>query len=397
MLWAGQIVSLLGDWFTLIATATLVARMTSSGVAVGGLFVVRMLAPFLVSPLAGLAADRHNRKHLLILADVLRAVVALGFLFVREPSEVWVLYVLTALQLGLSGVFFPARNALLPSLVSDAELGAANALSSAAWSVMFALGTALGGFIAGWFGLYTAFLLDAATFLVSALAIAQIRYDARQDIGESAASGASGLRLYAEGLGYLRRHLDILSVVLLKPAFALTVAGAASVLRVTIGERIFPIGENGAVSMGLVFAAAGVGTGIGPIAARAITRDRESSMCVAIALGFAMIVFGLALASTLVHFPVVLVGFCIEGTGGGIMWVFSTQLLMRNVPAEMRGRVFGTEFALFTLMCAVSAAWCGQAIDLPALGVQRTLCCVAALALLPGGLWSLYVWRRIRR
>ena len=100
-LWYGQIVSLFGDWFNLIASATLVASLTGSGLAVGGLFVVRMLAPFLISPLAGVAADRYNRKKLLILTDVVRAVVVLGFLLVRSSELLWFLYTLTAIQLAI--------------------------------------------------------------------------------------------------------------------------------------------------------------------------------------------------------------------------------------------------------------------------------------------------------
>ena len=76
-LWFGQIVSLLGDWFNLIASAALLATLTESGLAVGGLFVARFLAPFIVSPVAGVFADRYNRKHILIAADLLRAVVVL--------------------------------------------------------------------------------------------------------------------------------------------------------------------------------------------------------------------------------------------------------------------------------------------------------------------------------
>ncbi len=175
-LWFGQIVSLLGDWFNLIASATLIAVLTGSGAAVGGLFVVRMIAPFLVSPFAGVLADRMNRKHLLIATDLVRGVVVLGFFLVREPGDVWLLYALTAVQLGISGFFFPTRNALLPDLVDRADLGAANALSSATWSVMLALGTALGGFVAGGFGVAVAFAVDALTFFVSALIIVRIVY-----------------------------------------------------------------------------------------------------------------------------------------------------------------------------------------------------------------------------
>ena len=88
-LWYGQIVSLLGDWFNLIASAALVARLTGSGFAIGGLFIVRFLAPFFISPLAGVITDRYNRKHVLILADISRALIVFAFLFIRDPEDVW--------------------------------------------------------------------------------------------------------------------------------------------------------------------------------------------------------------------------------------------------------------------------------------------------------------------
>ena len=105
-LWLGQISSLLGDWFNLIASAALIAQLTESGLAVGMLFVVRMLAPVLVSPLAGVAADRYNRKHILIAADMGRFFTAAAFLLVRSPEQVWLVYLLSFLQLGIGGFFF---------------------------------------------------------------------------------------------------------------------------------------------------------------------------------------------------------------------------------------------------------------------------------------------------
>ena len=84
-LWLGQLVSLLGDWFNLIASATLIAILTESGLAVGGLFIVRMLAPFLVSPIAGVVADRFNRKNILVATDIARSVTLLCFLLIRDP------------------------------------------------------------------------------------------------------------------------------------------------------------------------------------------------------------------------------------------------------------------------------------------------------------------------
>ena len=146
-LWFGQIVSLFGDWFNLIASAALISDLTSSGLAVGGLFVIRMLAQFIASPIGGVLADRYNRKNLLIMTDLARGITVLGFLIVEKPEHVWMLYTLTAIQMAVSGIFAPTRSSILPDLVSDEEIGAANALSSATWSTMLAFGAAIGEFL----------------------------------------------------------------------------------------------------------------------------------------------------------------------------------------------------------------------------------------------------------
>ncbi len=178
-LWFGQIVSLLGDWFNLVASASLVGLLTQSGLAVGSVFVVRMLAPFVVNPIAGVVADRYSRKRILITADLLRAASVLCFLFVRDAGDIWLLYALIALQMALSGFFDPAHTSILPDVAGPEQLGAANAVSSATWSVMLALGAALGGLFSGTFGMYPAFVLDAFTFLLSAALLAQIRIPKR--------------------------------------------------------------------------------------------------------------------------------------------------------------------------------------------------------------------------
>ncbi len=393
LLWSGDLVSLLGDWFNLIASATLIGMLTQSGAAVGGLLVVRWLAPFAVSPLAGVVADRFNRKHLLIAADLIRAVVVLGFLFIRRPEQVWLLYVLTAVQLGISGFFFPARNAILPSLVTPRELGAANAISSATWSSMLAFGTALGGLVAGTFGLHVAFLIDAATFLASAAFISRIRYHAEAEVQAHAPGPGAVLRQYLAGLGFLRAHPGILVLALQKPLYFLTCNGGFQVIMVTLAERVYAIGHGGGISMGLLFASVGVGTGLGPILARTITGDREPRMRVAVGSGYGVMALGLGLVASLGPLPVILIGCLLQGFGGGMIWVFSTQLLLQKVPGPVRGRVFSTEFALLTLLGAMCAATTGWAVDRPGWGLQPTIVVVALLPLLPATAWALWLLR----
>ncbi len=389
-LWFGQIVSLFGDWFNLIASAALISQLTESGLAVGGLFVVRMLAPFLISPIAGVAADRYNRKHLLIFADLSRAVVVLGFLLVRDPHQVWLLYVLTFIQLAISGVFFPSRNAILPDIVAPSELGAANALSSATWSVMLALGAALGGIVAGEWGIYPAFIIDSATFLVSAVFIAGIRYIPPETLTGTQQSISLALRQYIAGLQYLKEHLDILILSLQKAANALFANGAFQVVQVALAEQVFVIGDGGGTSLGIFYAVTGVGTGIGPIVARRFTGDRSRSMRFAISLSYAITILGLILCAQLSSFGVVLLGTLLRAIGGGINWVFSTQLLLQLIPNQVRGRVFSTEFASLTLANAFGAAFGGYVLDSTTIGISGLLWFMAIITIIPGILWVLW-------
>ena len=391
-LWAGQIVSLFGDWFNLIGSAALVARMTESGLAVGGLFVVRMLAQFVGTQVGGVAADRYNRKYLLILTDVTRAIVAFGFLLVRSPDQIWLLYALTALLMVISGVFFPTRTAILADIVSKRELGTANALSSATWSVMLAVGSALGGLAAGQWGIYQAFAVDGFTFLISAALIAGVRYQ-RADTGGGADLRAV-LNEYMDGLRYLRREIDILFITLHKAALGLLIAGGAiNIVMVTISESIFVIGEGGATGLGIMWGVVGIGTGVGPIVMRRFTGDRQRALRLVLTPMYLLAAVGLIVAAPILSFGSVLLGMFLRTFAIGAIWVFTTQLLYQLTPESYQGRVFAVEIAAFTLGSAISGAIGGWLLDTTPIGLSDLMWLMAASALLPAVLWT--IWMRI--
>ena len=388
-LWSGQIVSLTGDWFNLIASAALIATLTQSGTAVGGLFVVRMLAPFLVSPIAGVVADRYNRRAIAVTTDVLRSVVVLGFLLVRAPEHVWLIYVLTAIQSASQGFYFPAWNSMLPDITRPEELGIANALSSATWSTMLAFGAALGGLVSGVVGYYPAFVIDAVTFLISALILFRMPYESKLKAG-SDYSVLAGIRQYLDGLGYLRRHIDTFSIAIHKGVLGLLIIGFYQVVQVTIAEQYFPIGEGGSISLGLIYVMSGIGSGLGPILGRNWARDRDRQLRLMIALGYVCALFGFLISATLISFPVILFGALLRGIGGGLIWVLGTQLLLQIVPNQVRGRVFSTEFALYTLFAAVSSGTTGLLID-TSMGISGVLLLGSVLLLIPIMLWTLWI------
>lgn len=388
-LWFGQIVSNLGDWFNLIASASLVALLTDSGLAVGGLFVIRTLAPFLASPVGGVIADRYKRRNILIWTDLLRAVTMFGFLLVRDPEDIWLLYALTAVLLFISGIFYPTRTAMLPDIVPENGIGTATAISGATFSAMLAVGSALGGFVAGTIGIYEAFVINGFTFFLSAYFIAQITERSGAGAG-SEKTISSVLREYADGLRYMGRHRYLLAIIPNKAFVGLLLGSTFEVVQVAIAEQVYPIGEGGSMSLGFMFSFTGVGLALGPVLLRPFTKDQLRRSAWAITVGYLVGGLGLALTAPLASYGLTLVGTFLRGAGNGIVWLFSTQLILQLVPTEVRGRVVSTEFALSMLVSAMGAAAVGAALDF-SVSISTVAWVMALLTLIPATLWSLYL------
>ncbi|MFP6637265.1 MAG: MFS transporter, partial [Nitrospinaceae bacterium] len=184
-LWYGQVVSELGDWLNSIAIYVLILKLSDSGMAMAGAMMAKLLPIVLVSPIAGVVVDRVSRKSVMVVSDLLRFVVVLGFLLVEDQDTLWLVYALVIIEISLSGFFEPARSAIIPSLVPKQDLVTANALSGSTWSVMLAFGAALGGGIVYLFGIKIAFIIDASTFLLSAWFISKIPHQEKSEKSNS--------------------------------------------------------------------------------------------------------------------------------------------------------------------------------------------------------------------
>src|SRR5688572_4052772 len=362
-LWLGQVVSQLGDWFNTIALYTIILNLTGSGRDVGLLLVARFVPSFVFGPLSGVIADRFSRRSIMIISDLLRALVVLGFLLVRRADQLWIIYVLTVFQLGLSTFFEPAKTAAIPSMVSDRELVAANAISSVTWSVMLTLGAFVGGIVTGWFGSDVAFILDALTYLVSAALITSVRFPKRTPRAKSklTISRVLGISETLEGVRYVKHRPRVLALLLVKPAWGL--GGGILTLLAVFGEKIFPVGNSAATGIGVLFAARGIGTAVGPIVARRVAGEGKKRMLTTIGISFLIGGLGYIAFGSTPSFIVALIVLGLAHTGGSILWVFSTVMLQRDVEDGFRGRVFAAELALLTLTMAASNYLTGELLD----------------------------------
>ncbi len=359
-LWFSQVISLMGDWFNLIATATLVSGMSGSGLALSGLFVARMLPPFLLGPVVGVVADRFDRRKILVISDLLRMGVVLGFLLVRTERDLWLLYALTVLQLSISAFFEPTRSALMPSLVARKNLVTANALDGTTWSSMLAVGAALGGLATATLGIRSAFIIDSVTFALSAALVYQIRVPRPEQ--PALTQKQNGFAGYIDGLRYLWYRPHVLVLTFVKAAGALSF-GAIDIVQIEFAENIFPIGSNSSATLGLIYAAIGIGTGLAPLIARQYTAENQKAMRAAITAAFALSVFGFLGVAWSPNLPVLLLMSMFRSAGSGVLWVFSSALLQMTVPDGFRGRVFAFDLAAFTIASATSTFGAGFALD----------------------------------
>ncbi|HSG43816.1 MAG TPA: MFS transporter [Anaerolineales bacterium] len=397
-LWWGNVVSLLGDWFNLLASAALVTELTSSGVAISYLFLVRFLPQFLFSPLAGVIADRYDRKTIMVVSDLLRAATVLGFLLIRSADQLWLFYLLTAIQFMLSAMFVPARAAALANVVEQKDLVTANALDSFTWSTMLALGSFLGGVIAALFGNQTAFVMDALTFVLSAWLISRIVMPKRDVL--SASSSTGGWLEFVDGMRYLWLYPLLLVISLVKAAGSF-VWGAINVLEVSYADHVYPLSnpalvqwfsleDGGTATLGLIYVAAGLGTGLGPLLMRRWLGDAIKRLMIGISIGFSLTAIGILLLGRVNTLPTFLGATFVRTFGTGTIWVFSAVLLQIMVPDRVKGRVFGFEFAALTLTQSLSVLAAGYAQDALLLPLNQITQVFGGLGIIVFLLWMLF-------
>src|SRR5437870_6741128 len=164
LLFFAQVVSFSGDWFLFVALAGLVFSLTHSPGLVAAVYAA-LTVPFAIFMfVGGPLADRLNRQALMIVADVLRGVLCLGFFLIHSASQVWMVYVLAGAVTALAAVFEPASMAAIPNLVDREDLATANVMAGAVWGSMLAVGSAIGGVVVAAFGRRAGFLGDAVSF-----------------------------------------------------------------------------------------------------------------------------------------------------------------------------------------------------------------------------------------
>ena len=166
-MWLAQLISTIGDAFTMIAAGIYVFRLTGSTLQVGLMLMATSIPTMLIGLVAGVFVDRYDRKKIMVTADLLRAALICLIPFLLTYNVAW-LYVIVMLTSSIGTFFSPAFDSVLPDMASDEELNAANSMIAISSFGSTAIGFAASGLIAA-YSIEWAFYIDGATFLLSAL------------------------------------------------------------------------------------------------------------------------------------------------------------------------------------------------------------------------------------
>ncbi len=395
VLWYAQVISGTGDWLNRVAVVTLIGKLSGGDalLGIGALFAIefalRMLPTAAFGPIAGPIADRLPRRAVMVLSDLVSAVTVLCFLFVRDPAHLPLLYGLIVLQVGVSMFFHAARQGALPNTVPKESLHEAMALSAATWSLVLSIGSVLGGLMIAWVGSDGVFVIDAATYVASALVLTRLRLPPTPKHDEPFHwFDIVLLRDVRKGFAHIR-ELGLTPMLFTKTLWG--GCGGFLVMLSVVGKARFGIetAEVTAVAAtatatSLLFAARGLGTGIGPLLGAWLIGSSDVALKRQISLGFLVAAMGYAYFAVAETLPLAFVAVAFGHMGGSALWVASTTYIQKKVDDSFRGRAFALDFLFMTLSFVGGSFLAGYLHDRgePIEVTVWTLCaCVLAMGL----------------
>tara|TARA_B100001250_G_scaffold153104_1_gene131494 strand:- start:2453 stop:3763 length:1311 start_codon:yes stop_codon:yes gene_type:complete len=392
-LWMGLAVSMMGEWFSTVALFVLIYTLTGSELGIGLLFVIRMFSMAFPQIFTGMLADRFSRKRIMIWSNILSTIAVLCLLFVDGKNDVWLIYVISAILMALHAVFIPAESASIPNVTKENELLTANALNSATWSAALCLGASIGGFVVSAYGVETAFFINAACFALGALMYSTITIPQEEFQPKPGGFWANSVGNIVEGFQIIISKPHVSRIVTAKALWAIFGGGLVYML-VLIGDEI-AFGDL-AAGIGILFAARGLGTGLGPIFARYVFKNRNIwpfllgslvSVC-----GFAYVIIGFLEWS-----PWIAVIVVCGHAASAINWVLSTVLLQERSDDEWRGRLFSTDFLLMTTFNGLSTLAASLMLEYTDISLREGIQLFAFLQVLSGIIWVIFMLPKERR
>jgi len=376
LLWLGQTISQIGDGLTSLALLIVINKLSGSTAALATMMIAIALPQLVFGLISGVFVDRWDRKKIMIVSDLIRSALVLGFVLVRRPEDIWIFYMLGFLQAAIGTLFDPAKSASIPNIVDRSMLLAANSLSQTTRVITGVIGSILAGLMVGLMGTaWPAFLLDGLSFFLSAVFISRMADFSR--IETQAADGIKHMlgQLW-EGLRFLASRRLLVGVMV---TFAVTMLGLGA-LNVLIVPFLVNRLQISTAALGVADAAQVIGMVLGSslVAALAIRlKDTQIIVGGVVGLGLSVTVFGAINSAWMALVVLFVVGLCLTPVQAAAATIFQA-----NIPDDKRGRAGSALNTVITLASVVSMASAGLLGD--ALGVREVFFLCGGVAVFAG-------------
>jgi MFS family permease len=347
LLWTGELLSEIGSNITLVAVYIQVYRLTGSALAVGAIGLVQLVPLMLGALFGGPLIDRHDRRRLLLIGQIVQAggsLVLLGAALVH-PTPVVLVYLGAALIAGLSGFSLATRSAMTPTLVPTERLPSALALNQAMWTTAQIVGPAIGGVIVAGIGLGWAYGIDVVSFGATITAVLLMAPHPPLETPEGDDGDLGGWQRLADGFRFLKGRkvlqstfiVDLIAMIFGMPRSLFPILAAT---QFASGALVLGLHLSDAEIVGLLFSAVSAGGLIGALTSGWVHRVRRQGLAIIVAItcwGLAIIAFGLS------GDLLVLAVSCLAVAGGAdvVSAVFRSTILQDTVPDDLRGRLSG--------------------------------------------------------
>ena len=353
-LWAGQLVSLFGDFlaiFAVLSFATFDLHATATQITY---ITVSFLVPFaFFGPIAGVFVDRWNLKRTMIISDLIRAVLVV--LLIRA-SNIYAIYAVLMTMSFVSTFFVPAQSVTLRTLVPPNGLMSANALMQQAMQVIRIVTPALAGALVGWFGAYVCYLIDTSSFLFSALMIAPLAINRviTPAASDKKTSVGSIVSEFGAGMKFILTHANISFVILALTAGMFAISCFGPLVAVFVRDNL----KADEFVFGVVNSLIGVGMILCTIAIGKFAQSRSKSKMVI--EGLLVIGVSVAVMAAFGNIPMSAFGMFGIGVGSGLIMIPSMTLIQTETPMEMVGRVSSSVWSLLSIAQVVGLVFSGS-------------------------------------
>jgi len=352
LLWVGQNISMIGDWVLFVALPFYIYAMTGSTLATGIMFIVQTLPRLFFGSVAGVFVDRWNRKHTMVIVNLIQALILIPLFLVHSRDLIWIIYLCAFADSLVSQFFSPAQTAIIPMLVEEKDLLPANSLNSMSQELTRLVGPSLGGLLFGLFGIGSVISLDLLSFLFSAALVAliiiptgQITAKQGQQPMDSANSTAmnSVVKVWREwraGILLVKKE-QLVSAIFIIIGIAMVGEGIIEVLIAPYVERVL---HGTPMVLGWLMSAQAVGGILGSLAIPRLSKIfRPGRLMGVCGLTFSAVIVVLA---TIPRLPVILPLILFGGAGAVGFFIPMLTLLQTTVANEYQGRIFGALSAI---------------------------------------------------